>query len=100
MKPETGEKLNIFRQIVNMMIENSLILSLDEKSEFLAETPHLDIDSLYELFNLLTGAKNKIDDVLNELAENSPGILEKLDEFQIETLKIIFKEQRDALLPY
>jgi hypothetical protein len=100
MKTDTQEKLEIFRQIVDMMIENSLLLSIDEKNEFLAETPNLDMDSLYELFNLLTGAKNKIDEVLRELAENSPGIMEKLDEFQIETLKIIFKEQRDALLPY
>ncbi|MBN1494338.1 hypothetical protein JW911_01225 [Candidatus Peregrinibacteria bacterium] len=100
MKPDAGETLNTFRQIVDMMIENSLLLSIDEKQEFLAETPTLGMESLFELFNLLTGAKNKIDDVLKELAENSPGIMEKLDEFQIETLKIIFKEQRDALITY
>ena len=90
--------LESFRDIVKLLIQNSLLLSLDEKAEFIQTLPALELEDVRELFTLLVGAKKNIDEILDTLARDYPEVHKNLDEFQMNALKKIYKAQRKALL--
>lgn len=94
MKKQTSETLLAFRDIVNILIDNSLLLSFKEKQEFITLTPLLDLSELMELFRLLVGAKANTEDVIKNLARDYPSVLKDLDKFQVDTLKNVFKGER------
>jgi len=91
------DKLNTFREIVELLVNNCLILSIQEKQEILKMTPTLELVDLIEIFNLLTGAKTNVDDILSSLAKDYPQVMDDLNEYQIKTLKSIYKGRREAL---
>jgi len=92
------QKVQSLREIVDVLIQTSLLLSFQEKQEFLKETPALDFASLLELFNILTTSKRDVDEILNDIATSDPDIMNKLNNFQIQTLKSVFKEARTSLI--
>ena len=94
MQKQNSETLEAFHDIVNILIDNSLLLSLEEKSEFTMLTPLLDQAELMELFRLLVGAKASTEDILQNLAKDYPAALKDMDKFQIDTLKSVFKGER------
>ena len=94
---ENKDKLNTFREITELLTNNCLILSFQEKQEILKMTPTLELSDLIEIFNLLTGAKTNVDDILSSLAKDYPQVMNDLNEYQIKTLKSIYKGRREAL---
>lgn len=96
---ETNNKqLLAFREIVTVLLQNSLLLSVKEKDEFLRLIPTLKLSDLMEMFGLLVGSKRNVDDILKTLALEYPKVVKDLDKFQIETLKKIYKAQRTAVI--
>lgn len=97
MKNKNTETLLAFRDIVEVLIDNSMLLSFDEKTEFKGLTPMLDMGELLELFRLLVDSKDNSDKILNNLAKMYPDVVAELDQHQVATLKGLFKTERDVL---
>lgn len=97
MKNKNTETLLAFRDIVDVLIENSILLSFEEKGEFKGLTPMLDMGELLELFRLLVDSKDNSDRILNDLAKIYPDVVTELDQHQVATLKSLFKTERDVL---
>lgn len=97
MQNKNTETLLAFRDIVDVLIENSTLLSFDEKKEFKGLTPMLDMGELLELFRLLVNSKENSDKILNDLARMYPDVVRELDQHQVSTLKNLFKTERDVL---
>jgi len=96
-KHESNEKLSAFREIVELLVNSCLILSIQEKEEILKMTPKLELVDLIEIFNLLTGAKTNVDEILETLAREYPKVMDDLKDYQLKTLKSIYKGRREAL---
>lgn len=95
---ETNVKqLLAFREIITILIQNSLLLSIKEKEEFLSATLNMELNGLIEMFNLLVRSRRNVDDILIALAIEYPQVAKELDTFQKETIKNIYKAQRHAL---
>lgn len=97
MQNQNTETLLEFRKIVEVLIDNSTLLSFNEKKEFKQLTPMLDMGELLELFRLLVNSKEKSDKILNDLAKVYPDVVKELDKHQVSTLKHLFKTERDVL---
>ncbi len=91
------KQLLAFREIVVILIRNSLLLSMKEKEEFMSVIPNLGLGDLMEMFGLLVGSKRKVDDILKTLALEYPQVVKDLDKFQIEMIKKIYKAKRKAV---
>ena len=85
------------REVVNLLIENSLLLSVEEKQNFSNLTPLLDRQELTELFQLLLGSKRRTDNILDDLAAEYPEVVQDLDAYQKDALQNVFKDERDIL---
>jgi cAMP phosphodiesterase len=84
------------REIVNILIDNSLLLTAEEKQNFMDLTPTLDVDELTELFNLLVDSKRNIEDILTEIAHNFGNAAKQLTKFHLSTVREIFKNEREV----
>lgn len=97
MKNKNTETVLAFREIVEVLIDNSTLLSFNEKKEFKQLTPMLDMGELLELFRLLVNSKENSDRILNDLAKAYPDVVKELDKHQVSVLKNLFKTERDVL---
>ncbi|MBA4336393.1 hypothetical protein C0416_01280 [bacterium] len=97
MQNKNTENTLVFRDIVNVLIDNSLLLSFEEKANFKNLTPMLDMSELLELFGLLAQSKENSDKILNDLAEEYPGIAEELEKYNTKTINSLFKTERNIL---
>jgi hypothetical protein len=95
MQNKNTENLSAFRDIVNVLIDNSLLLSFEEKANFKQLTPMLDMRELTELFRLLVDSKENSDKILNDLAEQYPEVAEELEKHNTKTIKNLFKAERN-----
>jgi len=86
-----------FKDIVNVLIDNSLLLSFEEKTNFKNLTPMLDIGELTELFRMLVDSKGNSDKILNDLAKDYPEVIAELDKYHGSTIKNLFKTEREML---
>lgn len=85
------------REVVKLLINNSMLLSLQEKRDVSALTPLLNRQELTELFELLLGSKRRTEHILDDLAAVYPGVIKDLEGYQVNALKTIFKDERDFL---
>jgi len=85
------------RDIVKLLIDNSMLLSLKEKQDISALTPQLNRQELTELFQLLLGSKRRTDNIIDDLAAEYPQVVRDLEEYQLRTLQNVFKDERDIL---
>lgn len=97
MQNKNTENLLAFRDIVNVLIDNSLLLSFEEKQNFKDLTPMLNMGELMELFRLLVDSKEKSDSILNDLVQKYPDIAGEFDLYEEKSLKSVFKSERDVL---
>lgn len=85
------------RDIVKLLIDNSLLLALKEKQDIIALTPLLNRQELTELFQLLLGSKRRTANIVDDLAALYPEVVKDLEEYQLKTLQNVFKDERDIL---
>ncbi|MFC1647624.1 hypothetical protein ACFL10_01360 [Patescibacteria group bacterium] len=85
------------RDIVKLLIDNSLLLSLKEKQNITALTPLLNRQELTELFQLLLGSKRRTANIIDDLAAEYPEVVKDLEQYQLKTLQNVFKDERDIL---
>jgi len=97
MKNKNTESRLAFREIIDVLIDNSILLSFNEKKEFKQLTPMLDMGELLELFRLLVNSKDNSDRILNDLARMYPDVVKDFDKDQILVLKRLFKTERNIL---
>lgn len=93
----TDNNLEHFREVVEMLINNSLLLSYKEKEDFVQLLPMLDKGELLELFGLLVNAKENTRDILHELVEKYPDVVKQLSDYQKTALKEIFSFERNSM---
>ncbi len=94
---KTDNNLGHFREVVEMLINNSLLLSHKEKKDFIQLLPMLNKKELLELFGLLVNAKENTHDILTELVEKYPDVVKQLSDYQKNALKEIFSFERNLM---
>jgi hypothetical protein len=94
MKTEE-KKLFAFREVVELLIQNSLLLSFEEKQEFTGMVKVLGFDDLKELFRILVGSRKDVDKILTTISRDFPEVEKKMNKFQRNIIKKIFKGERD-----
>lgn len=93
---KTKEKnLLAFREVVELLIQNSLLLSFEEKKEFTTMTKVLGFGDLKELFRILVGSRKDVDRILATISRDFPRVEKKLNNFQRNLIKKIFKGERE-----
>lgn len=85
------------REVVILLLDNCMLLSVEEKQNIGELIPLLNKNELTELFQLLLGSKRRTNNILEDLAAEYPAVMYDLDEYQKETLKTVFKDERDVL---
>ncbi len=94
---ENTDTEKALREVVKLLLDNSLLLSLEEKRDISELMPLLNKQELTELFQLLLGSKRRTDNILNDLSAQFPDVMKDLDEYQMHALKTVFKDERDVL---
>ncbi|MCD6109484.1 hypothetical protein J7J83_01885 [bacterium] len=89
-----NKDINAFREVIELLLENSLLLSFKEKKEFSQLLPMLNRDELMELFGLLVHAKKNVGNIIDELVSKYPQVVKELSSYQKNALKTIFKYER------
>lgn len=97
MENKNTESVGHFREVVEMLIKNSLLLSHKEKEDFIQLLPMLNKGELLELFGLLVNAKENTHDILTELVEKYPDVVKQLSHYQKKALKDIFSFERNVM---
>jgi len=92
-----NKDINAFREVIELLLENSLLLSFKEKKEFSQLLPMLNRDELMELFGLLVHAKKNVGNIIDELVSKYPQVVKELSSYQKNALKTIFKYERGLL---
>jgi hypothetical protein len=94
---ENTDTEKALREVVKLLLDNSMLLSLEEKRDVSDLMPLLNRQELTELFQLLLGSKRRTENILNDLAAEYPNVIKDLDEYQMKALKTVFKDERDVL---
>ena len=89
---------NSLREVVDLVIQNTLLLSLEEKKEFTNLTPTLSIRELRELLKLLIKSNKNTDNILKSLEKKHPQVVKELDKYHKEILSSLFKEERSLIV--
>lgn len=90
------DKAKTLREIVNILVDNSLLLKKDEKSNFIQLLPMLNFEELKQLFTLLVDSKKSMEDILHDIANYFENAAKRLTDFHRLTVKDIFQGDRAA----
>lgn len=94
---ENTDTEKALREVVRLLLNNSMLLSPEEKSDISALVPLLNRQELTELFQLLLGSKRRTEHILDDLAAQYPEVTRDLQDYQMTALKTVFKDERDVL---